>query len=188
MKTQKLNIRGLQIHVQEWGDVGKPKLVMLHGWMDCGASFQYMMPSIIDQYHVIAPDLRGFGESQHDPNGYWFPDYFADLDQLLAHFCPDDPVNIVGHSMGGNIALIYAGIRPERIKKVMSLEGIGLPPTSASDAVDKYRQWIRQVAAEEQNKIYPNINLLRHSIYKGNPSLPDHIIEDLSELWGETDR
>jgi pimeloyl-ACP methyl ester carboxylesterase len=185
MRTEKLNLRGLQINVQEWGEAGNPKLFMLHGWMDCGASYKYMMPSLADRFHVIAPDLRGFGESEHDLNGYWFPDYFADLEFLLNYYSRVDPVDLVGHSMGGNIALMYAGIRPDRVKRVMSLEGIGLPPSEPSDAVGKYRQWLKQTVANETSKIYPNANLLKHSIYKGNPSLPDHIIEELADLWGK---
>ena len=184
MRSQKLDIRGLQTHVQEWGELGLPKLFMLHGWMDCGATYKYMMPFLSQHFHVIAPDLRGFGESQHDPNGYWFPDYIADLEVLLDHYSPTGKVNLAGHSMGGNIVLMYAGIRPDRVARVLSLEGLGLPPSQPSDAVGKYQQWMREILSDEPSKIYPNANMLKHSIYKGNPTLPDHIIEELADLWG----
>ena len=177
-------MRGLQYHVQEWGEPELPTLFMLHGWMDCGATYKYMAPWLQDHFHIIAPDLRGFGETDHDPNGYWFPDYFADLEVLLQHYSPDSKVNLLGHSMGGNIALMYAGIRPERVARVLSLEGLGLPPSEPGAATGKYRQWMQQVLSDEPSKVYPNANLLKHSIYKGNPSLPDEIIEDLAELWG----
>ena len=185
MRTQTLDIRGLKINVQEWGDSNSAKLFMLHGWMDCGASYKYMMPLLAEDFHVIAPDLRGFGESEHDPAGYWFPDYFADLDCLLDHFSPHERVNIVGHSMGGNIVLMYAGIRADRVNRAMSLEGIGLPPSTPKDALSKYQQWMQQTKVDEPSKIYPNSNMLKHSIYKGNPSLPDHIIEELADIWGK---
>lgn len=185
MRSQKLDVRGLQTHVQEWGEPGSPKLFMLHGWMDCGATYKYMMPYLEEHYHVIAPDLRGFGETQHDPNGYWFPDYIADLEVLLDHFSPTGKVNLVGHSMGGNIVLMYAGIRPDRVARVLSLEGLGLPPSQPSDAVGKYQQWMREILSDEPSKIYPNVNILKHSIYKGNPTLPDHVIEELADLWGK---
>lgn len=185
MRSQKLDVRGLQTHVQEWGEPGSPKLFMLHGWMDCGATYKYMMPYLEEHYHVIAPDLRGFGETQHDPNGYWFPDYIADLEVLLDHFSPTGKVNLVGHSMGGNIVLMYAGIRPDRVARVLSLEGLGLPPSQPSDAVGKYQKWMREILSDEPSKIYPNANILKHSIYKGNPTLPDHVIEELADLWGK---
>jgi len=178
-------VRGLQYHVQEWGSAESPKLFMLHGWMDCGATFQYMMPYLEAHYHVIAPDLRGFGETQHPASGYWFADYFADLEVLLNYYAPHGKVDIVGHSMGGNIVLMYAGLRPERVNRVLSLEALGLPPSKPNDAVKKHRRWLDQVVRNEPAKIYPNVNLLRQSIYRGNPSLPDNVIEDLAQLWGK---
>ena len=185
MRKSSLDVRGLNTAVQEWGDESSPKLFLLHGWMDCGATFAYMMPSLAERYHVIAPDLRGFGDTDHAPGGYWFPDYFADLEVLLNHFQPMGKVNLAGHSMGGNIAMLYAGIRPERIGKLLSLEALGLPPSQASDALTKYRKWLTEILSGEEPRVYPNANMLKHSIYKGNPQLPDHVIEDLAELWGK---
>ncbi len=185
MKTQKLTVRGLEFHIQEWGDSNLPKLFMLHGWMDCGATYKYVVPQLEKHFHIIAPDLRGFGETEHDPNGYWFPDYLADLEVILNHYAPTGQVDLVGHSMGGNIALMYAGIRAERVGRVLSLEGLGLPPSEPSEAVGKYQQWMQQVLSDEPSKVYPSADILKHSIYKINPSLPDHIIEDLAELWGK---
>lgn len=184
MNTKKLDIRGLQTHVQEWGDIGSPKLFMLHGWMDCGATFKYMMPQLAERFHVIAPDLRGFGETEHARDGYWFHDYFADLDVLLDYYVPQGRIDIVGHSMGGNIAMLYAGIRPERVGRLLSLESFGLPPSESTDSADKVRKWMRQILSDHEERVYPNSNLLKHSIYKGNPRLPDHVIEDLAGLWG----
>ena len=185
MRQSNFNVRGLNYNILEWGEVGAPQLFLLHGWMDCAATFKYMMPAIAEKYHVIAPDWRGFGDTDHAPGGYWFPDYFADLEVILNHFQPYGKVNIAGHSMGGNIAMLYAGIRPDRVGKLLSLESLGLPPTEPNDAPNKYRQWMTEILSGEQAKIYPNANLLKHSIYKGNPQLPDHIIEDLAELWGK---
>ncbi len=185
MRKTTLEIRGLQTNVQEWGEEGAPKLFMLHGWMDCGATFNYMMPSIAAGFHVIAPDLRGFGDTDHAPGGYWFPDYFADLEILLNHYQPHGKVDLLGHSMGGNIAMLYAGIRPERVGRLLSLEALGLPPSEPADSTQKYRKWLTEILSDGESRVYPNANLLKHSIYKGNPQLPDHIIEDLAELWGK---
>ena len=185
MKTQKINIRGLQYHIQEWGEPGLPKLFMLHGWMDCGASYKFMAPKLVDQFHIIAPDLRGFGESEHAADGYWFPDYFADLEVLLNHFATTEQVNLLGHSMGGNIVLMYAGIRPQRVSQVLSLEGLGLPPSKPQHATAKYQQWLQQAVLEEETKVYSNVSILKQSIYKANPSLSDEMIDELAVLWGK---
>lgn len=186
MRSSNLNVRGLEYSIKEWGDVGSPQLFLLHGWMDCAATFGYLMPKIAERFHVIAPDLRGFGDSEHATNGYWFPDYFADLDFILDHYAPQGKVNLIGHSMGGNIVVMYAGIRPERVDRVLSLEAIGAFATEPKDAVSKYRQWMTEVSSPQEPRVYPHPNMLKSSIYKGNPQLPDHIIEDLADLhWGK---
>src|SRR3954454_866662 len=80
-------IRGLRYHVRTWGDARRPTLFMLHGWMDVSASFQFLVDALGADWHVIAPDWRGFGLSDRSRDGvYWFPDYFADLEALLSRF------------------------------------------------------------------------------------------------------
>jgi pimeloyl-ACP methyl ester carboxylesterase len=106
---------------------------MVHGWMDVGASYQFVVDALTTDRWVVAPDWRGFGLT---PSGgadsFWFPDYLADLDALLDLLSPDAPVDLVGHSMGGNVAMMYAGIRPERIRTLVNLEGFGLPPPTTA--------------------------------------------------------
>ena len=114
-------------------------LFMLHGWMDVSASFQFTVDAFARDWHVLAPDWRGFGLSQRAPGGYWFPDYIADLDALLEACTPDAAVPVVGHSMGGNVAGLYAGIRPERVSKLVLAEGFGLPRTVPAQAPGRYR-------------------------------------------------
>ena len=182
MNSTRLDVRGLQYHIQEWGERGNPKLVLLHGWMDCGASFKYVAEQLADRYFVVAPDWRGFGDTEH-ASGYWFPDYFADLHEILDYYSPEQPANLVGHSMGGNIVLMYAGIQPHRVSAVISLEALGMAPTDASQAVDKYRTWMNQVLSGEPSKVYPNIESLRRSIRTGNPRLTDAMVDELTTLW-----
>jgi pimeloyl-ACP methyl ester carboxylesterase len=184
MKTQTLDIRGLNYHIQEWGDPTKPVLVLLHGWMDCGATYKYVSEYLREKYFLVAPDLRGFGQTDHAP-GYWFPDYFADLDVILDHYAPNRPVNLVGHSMGGNIALMYAGIQPHRVSKVLSLEALGMPATDSSETTEKYRRWLREITSEEPSKVYPHFDALCYSVHKGNPTLEPEVIIDLANMWGE---
>jgi len=185
MREETHRIRGLNFHVQLWGDSSKPLIFMLHGWMDCGASYKFVAEYLQDDFYLVAPDLRGYGRTDHAPGGYWFPDYFADLEKLLDIYAPARPANLVGHSMGGNIVLHYAGIHPQRVNRVLSLEALGIRPSSPNDATQKYRQWMREILSDEPSKIYPNIELLKHSIYKGNPSLNAEMIDELVELWAE---
>ena len=100
---------------------------MVHGWMDVAASYQFVVDAFAQDHYVIAPDWRGYGLTESPPtDNYWFPDYLADLDFLLDHYSPDAPVHLVGHSMGGNVAMLYAGSRPQRIRRLVNLEGFGM--------------------------------------------------------------
>ena len=114
----------------------RPTLVMLHGWMDVGASFQFVVDALagIDGFEraIAAPDWRGFGLTEGPPvDSYWFPDYLGDLDALLDALSPHIPVDLAGHSMGGNAAMIYAGVRPQRVRRLVNLEGFGMPAAAA---------------------------------------------------------
>jgi pimeloyl-ACP methyl ester carboxylesterase len=118
-------IRGLQYHVRVWGtpQPGVAPLVMVHGWMDVGASFQFVVDALQTDRYVIAPDWRGYGLTTGSAtDNYWFPDYMADLDFLLDHYAGDQPVDLLGHSMGGNVVMVYAGVRPQRIRHLINLE------------------------------------------------------------------
>jgi pimeloyl-ACP methyl ester carboxylesterase len=125
--SQFVDVRGMRHHVMTWGSEGAPLLVMLHGWMDVGASFQFLVDALARDWYVVAPDLRGFGRSEWQPQGYWFWDYVADLDVIVDRYSPRQPVRLVGHSLGGNVVMHYAGSRPERVARVVSLEGFGIP-------------------------------------------------------------
>lgn len=184
MKTSRLNVRGLDYHITEWGESDKPTLFLLHGWMDCGGSFKFMAEHLQDNFHIVAPDLRGFGDTEHAA-GYWFPDYFADLEVILNHFAPGRPVDLAGHSMGGNIVLMYAGIQPQRVKRVLSLESAGAMATTSTETPDKYRRWLREILSDEPARVYPNEMMFRNSIHKGNPSLSEDMVGELVRLWGQ---
>src|SRR3954469_23947014 len=88
-ESQFLNIRGLRYHVRTWGDPSHPKLFMLHGWMDVSASFQFLVDALQKDWHVLAPDWRGYGLTEWPQDGYWFHDYLGDLDALLTALSPD---------------------------------------------------------------------------------------------------
>jgi pimeloyl-ACP methyl ester carboxylesterase len=142
-------LRGLRYHVNRWGDAslvrpGRPPLVLLHGWMDVGASFQFVVDALAEaegfERLVWAPDWRGFGRTETPPvDSYWFPDYLADLDALLDRLQPTGAVDLLGHSMGGNIAMTYAGVRAPRVRRLVNLEGFGMPETQPEQAPRRSR-------------------------------------------------
>ena len=101
-------LRHLSYHVREWGTprTGVLPLFMVHGWMDVSASFQFVIDALKDDRHIIAPDWRGYGLTHPgEVDNFWFPDYLADLDALIDHFQPEGPIDLLGHSMGGNVVM-----------------------------------------------------------------------------------
>lgn len=169
-----------------WGDPQSPPLVLLHGWMDVAASFQFLVDELQRDWYAIAPDLRGFGRSAWQAQGYWFYDYLADLEALLAHFINDAPARLVGHSLGGNIVMIYAGVRPERVDRVVSLEGFGIPAEAADDAPRKLAKWLDALADPPRFRPYDNIYAVADRLQKKNPRLPRDKAEFLARCWART--
>ncbi len=182
-------VRGLQYHVVTWGDASlsspqRPPLVMVHGWMDVGASFQFVVDALQDRRFVIAPDWRGFGLSDAPgTDSYWFPDYLGDLDALLDVFSPTQPVDLVGHSMGGNVVMSYAGVRPQRIRRLVNLEGFGLPETQPQQAPRRLVQWLDELKAPATLKPYASLAAVAERLMKNNPRLPADKAAWLAPHW-----
>lgn len=183
-RSEFLPIRGLKTHVRHWGRPGAPKLFMLHGWMDMSASFQFVVDCLQGDWHVIAPDWRGFGLTERAPGDtYWFPDYVADLDFLLDHYAPGEAVKLLGHSMGGNIAGIYAGVRPQRVGKLINLEGFGLPATQPDQWPGRVAQWLGQLHTPPQMRGYASLDEVAARLRKTNPRLSATRAAFLAEHW-----
>src|SRR5262245_14499677 len=125
-ESRRIVLRGLDSHVLTWGNASAPKLFLLHGWLDVAASFQFLVDALAQGRFVIAPDLRGYGRSAWQPQGYWYAGYVADLEALVDAFAPGETVDLAGHSLGGNVVLHYAGIRPARARRVISLDAFGV--------------------------------------------------------------
>ena len=181
--SQFVDVRGERHHVQTWGDASSPRIVLLHGWMDVGASFQFLVDALSRDWYAIAPDLRGFGRSAWQPQGYWYYDYLADLDALLRRFVPEGPVRLVGHSLGGNIVMGYAGARPERVDRVVSLEGFGIPAEAADIAPRKIAKWLDALANPAGFKTYESLDAVADKLQKKNPRLPRDKAEFLAQRW-----
>ena len=178
-------IRNLRYHVRTWGDESAPKMFLLHGWMDVSASFQFLVDCLQREWYVIAPDWRGFGLTAWAPQGYWFPDYYADLDALLEIYQPDAPVCLAGHSMGGNVASTYAGMRPERVAKLVSMEGFGASRTSPADAPKRYARWLDQLREPPQFKTYASFAEVAARLQKNNPRLAADKAHFLAQHWAK---
>ena len=178
-------IRGLRYHVRHWAAPGSPKMVLLHGWMDVSASFQFMVDALAGDWDVYAPDWRGYGlTGWGKADCYWFPDYIADLDALLEHIEPAAPVNLVGHSLGGNVAALYAGVRPERIARFVNLEGFGMAPTRAEQAPKRYARWLEELRDPPGLRPYESFAALAERLRAGNKRLTQEKADFLARHWG----
>lgn len=181
-RTELINVRGLRYNVRHWGDANAPKLFLLHGWMDCSATFQFVVDALKKSWHVIAPDWRGYGASEWLSRPYWFPDYYADLNDLLNEYSPNQPARLVGHSMGANIASIYAGICPERVAQVVMLDFLGLKPPKAIDAPTQIGKWLKAIQAEPKLSSYLNCDALARRLRVANPRLTESRATYLSQV------
>jgi pimeloyl-ACP methyl ester carboxylesterase len=193
-RSEFVPIRKLRYHVRHWGRAtpGQAPLVLVHGWMDVSASWQFMVDALAQERWIIAPDWRGYGLTElPDTDNYWFPDYLADLDFLLDHYAGEQPVDLVGHSMGGNIAMLYAGSRPERIRRLVNLEGFGMPGTRPSQAPGRYAKWMDELKAfhrgELELKGYGAIDGVARRLMKTNRRLPQDKADWLAPHWARQD-
>ncbi len=177
-----LDIRGLRYHVRRWPSTGAPKMVLLHGWMDVSASFQFVVDALRREWDIYAPDWRGYGLTGRGKSDcYWFPDYIADLDFLLEQI---QAVNLVGHSLGGNVASMYAGIRPRRVARLVNLEGFGLAATRPGQAPDRYARWLDELREPPRLRPYRNFQELAERLRQGNKRLTPERAEFLARHWG----
>jgi pimeloyl-ACP methyl ester carboxylesterase len=189
-RSRFLDVRGLRLHVLQWGDdalatdAERPPLFMLHGWMDVGASFQFVVDELATDRLVYALDWRGFGLSDSPAaDCYWFPDYLGDLDAVIDKLVPDGPIDLLGHSMGGNVVMIYAGVRPERIRRLVNLEGFGLPESRPQHAPKRYAQWLDELKQPAQLRSYDSPQAVAERLRKTNPRLPEDRAAWLAGHW-----
>ena len=186
-----LDVRGLRQHVLQWGDASlatpqRPPLFMVHGWMDVAASFQFVVDELPSDRLVFALDWRGFGLSESPAaDSYWFPDYLGDLDAVLDALAPGRAVDLLGHSMGGNVVMIYAGVRPERVRRLVNLEGFGLPESRPHHAPKRYRQWLDELRTPMQLRPYDSLDAVAERLVKNNPRLPPERAAWLAAHWAE---
>jgi pimeloyl-ACP methyl ester carboxylesterase len=140
----KVSANGLDHHALAWGSSG-PTVILVHGYMDAAGTWDRVAPALADAgFRVVALDMRGFGEAPRVPRGgyYHFADYVFDLADVVDALSPDAPVMLVGHSMGGTINTLYTGTYPERVSKLVSMEGLGPPDNPYEMGPPRMRAWI----------------------------------------------
>lgn len=192
-----IGLRGLRYHLLRWGDPSlatfeRPPLVLLHGWMDVAASFQFVVDAMADERFIVAPDWRGFGLTEGPAvDSYNFSDYLGDLDALLDALSAEavdakaapQAVDLLGHSLGGNVAMVYAGVRPQRIRRLVNLEGFGMPESHPSQAPGRYAKWLDELKRPAQLRQYDSVDAVAGRLRKTNPLLPAERADWLAAQW-----
>ena len=197
-RSEFVPIRGINYHLLHWGQASGslPPLVLVHGWMDVAASYQFVIDALSDAFvqgrSIIAPDWRGYGKTgANGADNFWYPDYLADLDFLLDHYAPGQAVDLVGHSMGGNVAMLYAGVRPERIRKLINLEGFGMPATRPSQAAERFAKWMDELKSLHKGELalksYNDVDGVARRLMRTNPRLPADKADWLARHWAAPD-
>ena len=150
----------LKLHYVDWGNPTAPPLLLVHGGRDHCRSWDWVAESLCDQYHIIAPDLRGHGDSLWLVGGsYVLPDYVYDLAQLV-HQANLAPVSIISHSLGGMICLQYAGLYPKNVRQIVAIEGLGMPPKKMAEELQqsidsrllKWVDYLRKLSGRNPHK------------------------------------
>ena len=137
----------LRLHYVDWGNPDGPPMLLIHGGRDHCRNWDWVAEHFAKDYHIIAPDLRGHGDSQWEASGnYTQISYIYDIAQLLQQKNMND-VTVIGHSLGGAIALMYTALFPERVKKLVAIEGMGPSPSLAAKQAeisinDRVRSWV----------------------------------------------
>src|SRR5690606_25417383 len=135
---------------------------------------QCFVDALSDSREVVALDWRGFGRSRAAPSdSYWFYDYYADLDAVVDHISPDAPIDLLGHSMGGNIVMTYAGSCPSRIRRLINVEGFGLARTEPADAPARLAKWLAELKAPVSMRTFASLQDVAAHLRKRSPRMDE---------------
>jgi pimeloyl-ACP methyl ester carboxylesterase len=184
-----VTIRGLRHRLTWWGERTNNPMVLLHGYLDSGATWQFLVDRLPPSWTLVAPDWRGFGASEWAPDGacYWFPDYLADLDALLDLLVPQSRARVIGHSMGANVASVYAGVRPQRLEWLVNLEGLGLNSARPEEAPKRYARWLDEVRDPFKEGRYDSLEQLTSILRMKNKRLTQERAEFIAKAWSQPD-
>jgi pimeloyl-ACP methyl ester carboxylesterase len=168
----------LRLHYVDWGNESAPPLLLVHGGRDHCRNWDWVARALRDEYHILAPDLRGHGDSQWViGSNYGMIDYVYDIAQLLSQK-KLPAISIIGHSLGGNVVLQYCGLYPERVRRVVSIEGLGPPPAmirqrANKPAHERMHEWIKsgRELASRLPRRYPTLEAAIERMKEANPHL-----------------
>ncbi len=187
-RSEFIDIRGLRTHVRHWGPQDAPRLFLLHGWLDVSAAFQFTVDALKQDWHVIAPDWRGNGLTDWaKTDAYWFQEFLADIEQLIDHYSPDAPVNLVGHSFGGALACVYAGVRPARIAHVCNVEGLGPRSWKTSEGNLRYAELIAMLKKGWRQRDYASLEDFAARLQKEFPAVTTERIQLIAQAMSRQD-
>jgi pimeloyl-ACP methyl ester carboxylesterase len=175
--------QGLRLHYWDWGNADAPLMLLVHGGRDHGRSFDLIATSLQPHFHVLAPDLRGHGDSDWTKGGsYALTEYVYDLSRLVRG-TGADKVTMVGHSMGGMVCLIYAGTFPEQVSALVVLDGVTVLPNAKSapahERIAKYVGQLDKLDGREPRR-YRTIDEAAAQMRVTNPRLPDDLAQHLA--------
>ena len=174
----------LKLQFWDWGQEGKPSLVLVHGGLDHARNWDWVARALREHFHVYAMDLRGHGNSAWAPGAlYSIAEHVLDL-AALADVIADFPIYLIGHSLGGILTLLYSGIYPDRVRKTVAIEGLGLPVTHRihKPAPERFRNWIENVRQAERRepRSYPSLEAAVARMKEANPHLSDEVARHLT--------
>lgn len=174
----------LKLQFWDWGQNALPPLLLVHGGLDHARNWDWVARALREHFHVYAMDLRGHGNSAWAPGAlYSIPEYVFDL-VTLVDLLGEQPISIIGHSLGGILTLLYAGLYPSRTRKVIAIEGLGLPASHRvhKPAPERLRTWIENVKKTEKREphSYPNLEAAVNRMKEANPHLSDEVARHLT--------
>jgi pimeloyl-ACP methyl ester carboxylesterase len=187
LRETTIDVRGLSIHCLEWGARRGEPLILVHGFLDLAHSWKPFVAALQQRIHrqlwIIAPDCRGHGDSGWVSGGgyYHFPDYVHDLDYVIRSLGVTR-FKLIGHSMGGTIAFLYAGTFPTRVSQLVLIEGVGPVGMNFSQAPARMGNWISEVQERGRNHFrqYTSVEAGAGQLQQTNPRIDSRLALDLA--------